>query len=107
MVDYELIGCRIKEARKKQKMTQEQLSTKTGIGIEYLSRMETGKVKPSLEYLDKICMILEVDLGKLVGGTSVKRKTYENDKLIKEFNDCTPQMREAILKIVKDLKTVK
>lgn len=48
------------EARKKQKITQKQLSKMTGIRQSNLSRIETGMCSPTLDTLQKIA----VSLGK-------------------------------------------
>lgn len=50
------------EARKTQNLTQKELSERTGIRQSNLSRIESGKCKPTLEMLQKIA----AGLGKTV-----------------------------------------
>ena len=67
MIDYKLIGARIKEARKKANITQEVLAEKADITVVYLSKIENGKVHPSLETLHNVCMPISLDLGIALG----------------------------------------
>lgn len=57
-----LIGIRIKELRKSKGLTQEQLSEKVDIDSKHLSRIEVGSSYPSMETLDKISKVLDVEL---------------------------------------------
>lgn len=49
-----MVGEMIKEARKKARMTQEQLAEKTGTKKSYISRLENGKIDIQLSTLFKI-----------------------------------------------------
>jgi predicted transcriptional regulator len=59
--DYEIILALIK-ARKKQKLTQEELSKRTGIKQSHISRLENGNHNPSLSFLKKIAKGLGKEL---------------------------------------------
>lgn len=50
-IDYVLLGRRIKERRKKLKITQEQLATQMNISTAYMSQLETGKAPINLNRL--------------------------------------------------------
>lgn len=54
------IQLNIKKYRKQRKMTQDQLSELCGISQDYLSEIERGKKKPSLETLITIAEKLEI-----------------------------------------------
>ena len=75
-IDFNVIGKRIKEARKKKGLTQEQLVEKLGVSIAYLSKIETGKIHINLERLSQICQILEVSEGKILNGVSDTSNKY-------------------------------
>ena len=49
MIDYELIGSRLKEARRTAGLTQEELAEQVFLSTVYLSLIENGKVFPTLE----------------------------------------------------------
>ena len=60
MIDYKLIGYRIKEARKQNALTQEALAEKINITDKSLSLIERGTNFVSAETLNNICMAMSV-----------------------------------------------
>ena len=54
-VDYSLIGERIKKTRKMRGMTQDALAERLGVSIGYVSQVERGITKISLDFF--ICGI--------------------------------------------------
>lgn len=60
MGSQEKLGKNIKKARKKAKLTQEQLAEKTGVHVSYISRIERGVVNPSTEVIENIVKALKV-----------------------------------------------
>lgn len=55
-----LLGLKIKEYRKANNLTQEQLAELVGIGTANISYIETGKFSPSIETLKKLSEIFKV-----------------------------------------------
>ena len=55
------LGNRIKEIRKSQKLSQEQLAEKAGTAAKYLSSIETGKENPTFDLLMRIAKALQVE----------------------------------------------
>lgn len=51
MIDYAFIGARLKEARIRKNMTQEQLAAMTDVGSTHISHIETGMTIPSTKLL--------------------------------------------------------
>ena len=51
MIDYTFIGARLKEARIRKNMTQEQLAAMTDVGSTRISHIEPGMTIPSTEVL--------------------------------------------------------
>lgn len=62
------IGARIRELRKSAGLTQEQLSSKAGIGRVTVVRIEKGQQSPRYETLDSLARALERPLGELIAG---------------------------------------
>lgn len=59
---------KIKAARLKQGMTQQQLSARCGLSQAYINELENGrKVNPSIIVLDKLATGLQVPLTELLG----------------------------------------
>jgi len=63
---YEALGRRIREQRKKAKMTQEALAEKAEISNSFMGHIERGTRKASLDTLVKICNALKVSPGVLL-----------------------------------------
>ncbi len=62
MIDYTIIGKRIQTRRQEQNITQEKLAERVGISVVYLSKIENGRVYPTLETLSNICTELDTEL---------------------------------------------
>ncbi len=58
----ELLGARIKELRKRRGLTQDQLAEQVDLATRYISLIEVGRSAPSLETIDNIARVLEVEL---------------------------------------------
>lgn len=67
-IDYKLIGRRIRERRILAKYSQEQLAWEADLSATYISYIETGTKKPSLESLVSICNVLGVTMDDLLTG---------------------------------------
>lgn len=60
------IGKRVQLARLNASLTQEQLAEKANVSSSFISRLETGKVLPSIERLYMLAEILDVGLQDLL-----------------------------------------
>ena len=58
-------GLKIKELRKQKKYSQEQLANLALINKSYISQIENGKTKVSLEIMNKLAKAFEIKLHKL------------------------------------------
>ncbi len=63
------IGRQIRERRKDLKINQTKLAQLSGIGLNSLSRLESGKGNPTLESLQKIAEVLGFELKFVIKGT--------------------------------------
>ena len=61
----EQLGQMIKALRKKRQFTQEDLSEKADIGVQYISRIENGSANSSLKIVSALAAALEVTLPDL------------------------------------------
>lgn len=50
MIDYATIGKRIQTKRQERNITQEKLAEQVGISVVYLSKIENGRVYPTLKH---------------------------------------------------------
>ncbi|MBQ4616231.1 MAG: helix-turn-helix transcriptional regulator [Mailhella sp.] len=58
----------IKALRKKRQFTQEDLSEKSDIGVQYISRIENGAANPTLKVIRVIAIALDAALPELFSG---------------------------------------
>ena len=64
------LGARIREAREMRELTLEDLSSRTGISIETLERVESGQATPPLGALVRVGKALEMQMGYFISGAS-------------------------------------
>ena len=65
-IDYAAIGRKIHLWRERRKLTQEQLAYLVDREPAYLSRIEHGNQKPSLDTLLRICYAMNLDINNLL-----------------------------------------
>lgn len=66
------ISQRIKLKRKEFSITQEQLANSTELSIDTIKKLETDRVMPSIETLEKLCRIFQCTADYLLGWDSPK-----------------------------------
>ena len=103
MVDYKLIGTRIKEKRTKAKLTQEYVSEKTGITAVYLSKIENGKVKPTIDTLSAICDTVNCDIGSVLLNSASESDQYQNETVVRLFRACSAEVKPIALNLLEQL----
>ena len=106
-IDYFMIGKRLKEYRINAQLTQEKVAEASNITTVYLSRIENGKVTPTLDTLAMICSVINADLGMVISGCQCNNKDYGNDIVVELFSACSPEVKPVALKILKELSGIK
>ena len=86
-LDDHQIGGRVREIRIKNGMTQEQLAEAANLSVPYISHMERGFKRPSLETLVRLTVALHV--------------TADVQELL---DDCSLQERQVLLEVAWALK---
>ena len=61
-------GQMVKIIRKKRQLIQEDLSEKSDIGVQYISRIETGTANPTLKVISAIAVALDAALSDIFSG---------------------------------------
>lgn len=87
-------------------MTQEKLAEAAGITVIYLSKIENGKVTPTLDTLSSICTAMQVDLGFIISGCQYEQKMYGADAVLELFQACAPDVKPVALRILKELSNL-
>ena len=99
LVDYALIGQRIKEQRIKRKMTQEELAERANVTSGYISLVETARKKISLETLLEVCMALNITLNELLTGNQIPLASDYNADYAEIIANCSEYERKLIYEI--------
>ena len=94
-----MIGKKIKELRKKNKMTQKELSSKLGVSPAALGLWETDKRTPDFNILTKISDIFNVPIDYLI------KENLENEVIIlgRDGTHTRIKIDEKSLKVIENL----
>jgi transcriptional regulator with XRE-family HTH domain len=99
-VDIEL-GERLKRLRKRAGLTQAQVAARVEIDEKSLSRLEAGKLRPSLDTLDRLRDALSGTWGDLFAFRDVDVETSLRLKLVRHIMDAAPDELLAISEMLK------
>ena len=100
-IDYKLIGERIKKIRKEREMTQEILAEKLNVSIGYVSQVERGITKISLDLLGAISSILNYDIAEFITESATNSSEYIETDLLHEIRKLDRNKKKFILEIIK------
>lgn len=98
-----LIGKRIKEQRKKNKLTQEQLSEKLGISKNHLSAIERGVYRVQIETLVMIINCLGCTADDLFCDVIDNGYMIKSSRLSEKIEKLSPEEQNRILAVVDTL----
>ena len=98
MIDFKLMGARIKLLRREKSITQEQLAEKTGVSTEHISRIETGSFRPSIALIEKLGDALCVSEKELLFGNS--ENSISENPLVEKIALLPPEKRKALELII-------
>lgn len=100
-IDYKLIGKRIKEARKEASLTQEKMAEILDVSIGYVSQVERGTTKISLDLLGAISSILKKDLSYFVSEAVVLSENYMNAEIAEDFAKLSSRDKQLASEFIK------
>ena len=95
-MDKLTMGGRIKETRKKQGLTQEELAEKADVSVEYISEIERGLKIPNMQLFIKLIEILDVSADYLLRDTVSTRNLYGDKQIGNKLERLTPKQRVAL-----------
>lgn len=82
----QLVGRKIRQLRKENKLTQVELSARLGIQQSDLSRMEQGEYRVSLDTLFRILAEFKMSIGEFFEGVAQESITPRDVQLVQDFN---------------------
>lgn len=98
-MDRFVIGARIKEARLKKKLTQEQLAERADIGFYYMGEIERGQKQPSLNVFVQIVEALGVSADSLLKD-ELSALPHFNNEISDMLDKLTPKQRAGAVAIL-------
>lgn len=102
-MNSDLFCIRLKEIRKMRKMTQQELSEKSGIPSTSIAHIEAGSRKPSLENFYKLVVVLNISADYLLG--CIDQHTHPgSDPITKSIQELPESERQMIEKFILSLK---
>ena len=105
--DKRLFAARLKEIRKSKSMTQEKICELTGIEISNYSKIETGKVAPSLASLLKIIDSLKITPNDLFEYNHLEKESDLDKEFISVYESLNLSEKRLLYKIVQNIKEFK
>ena len=96
MLDYKLIGKRIKLAREKEKLSQMDLAGMIDVSITHISLVENARKKVSLDMIAKIADVLGVTIDELVGGSKNVADSEYLTQIGMQLDGCTEYEKRVI-----------
>ena len=99
-MDKVMMGARLREARKRANLTQDQLAEKLCIGTTYISDIERGAKFPSLSLFIKLMDALGVSSDYILSGEIEAGKNCVYDDITKKLDALTPKQRLAVSELV-------
>lgn len=103
-LNYKIIGCRVKEHRQRQRISQATLAEMTDMSVSFISHIETARRQASLESLVRISNALGLTIDELLTGNQYYDTVeYQTDfDLI--LSDCTSYEKRIIYELAQSIK---
>lgn len=98
------VGEKIKELREKTKMSRSDFAKVAGISASYLSEIERGLKKPTLNILNKISQAFNVKISEIIGETPGTPLTPELKEIVETLRDFEPEQVVLLKDFLKSLK---
>ena len=99
-MDYIMLGKQIREIRRQRHLTQEKLAEKVDLSVPYISHLERGSKKPSLEVLTRLAESLGVTVDQLLTGNQVTDKAAYYSEVHELLEDRSIRERAVLIEIV-------
>ena len=103
MIDYNVIGSRIRQYRIERGITQEDLAFQINTSAAYVSNIERGIKKPSLQKLSEIAEVMHVTVNDFLYSSPYTINTSFDRDLQYMLSLCTPEKQKIITKSIAEI----
>lgn len=99
------LGTELRRLRKGQRLTLTQVSDMTGLSVSFLSDIELGKTKPSLDNLEKLASFYQISINDVLhesnfGGSALRAYPPGYKEFLDEMQDkIDPEMEDLLLRL--------
>lgn len=100
------LGENIRQLRRANDITQEELSERLGVSCQSVSRWETGATYPDMELLPALAILFSVTVDELLGMSDERRESFANeafDKLARATR-ADPLDEESVIECLRDIR---
>ncbi|MCD7763812.1 MAG: helix-turn-helix domain-containing protein [Lachnospiraceae bacterium] len=104
-MDLMEIGSRIKQARRSEKLTQEQLAEMVNVSPHYIYEIEQGRKTMSLETLERISSELHLSLDYLFWGTVAPGTDKDAESASAQLDRKVGRLSDSEKTVVSDILT--
>ena len=95
--DLTALGQKMREARKKKDLTQQELADLSHVSIKQIAKIEKGKINPSYLILKALAKVLPISLDTLINpDVSPEDEGATQMKIL--YCNCPSEMRETLLR---------
>lgn len=102
MQNLKLIGKKIKEIRKRKKISQETLAEMVSMNQRSILRLENSQTIPTLESLEKIAKALDVEVSDFLNNEHLEDRAYLLGKINEIAQNLDDKELRAFYKIIKN-----
>lgn len=96
----QLVGRKIRELRKRHKLTQTELAARIGIQQSDLSRMEQGEYRVSLDTLFKILAEFDLGVGEFFDDVARTNFTPQDVQLVRHYRSLPPEDQREVQEFI-------
>ena len=94
--DLTALGQKMREARKKKDLTQQELADLSHVSVKQIANIEKGKMNPSYLILRALAKVLHISLDTLINpDISLEDEGVNQMKML--YSSCPPEMRDTQL----------
>lgn len=103
MIDYNIIGARIRQYRLDKGLTQEDLAFEVNTSATYISNIERGIKKPSLQKLSQIADVMNVTVNDFIYNPSFLSSPSIDRSFQDLISQCPPEKQKSITKNIAEI----
>lgn len=96
MTPLKELGQKLKAARKKKNLTQQQLADISHVSLKHIQNCERGEKNPSFEILRALAQVLDLSLDSLITPNMLDEEQAANE-MRQIYLSCPPVARKALL----------